>query len=84
MKVFCNFIGHPRSGHSVVSSILDAHEAAVFSHRLDALGHLSAGVAPEAVFHMIARNAERFARSGRNDRSIRSPASTRAAAAGRP
>lgn len=65
VKVFCNFIGYPRSGHSVVGSILDAHAAAVFSHRLDALGHLRAGVAPEAVFHMIVRNAERFARGGR-------------------
>ncbi len=65
VRVFCNFIGYPRSGHSVVGSILDAHEEALFSHRLDALGRLSAGDAPEAVFHMIERNSARFARDGR-------------------
>lgn len=65
VKVFCNFIGYPRSGHSVVGSILDAHAHAVFSHRLDALGHLNAGDPPETVFHMIERNSARFAHDGR-------------------
>lgn len=61
---YCSFIGYPRSGHSLVASILDAHPEAVLSHRLDALRYL-AGSPPEVVFQMIVRNAERFASNGR-------------------
>lgn len=65
VQVFCNFIGHPRSGHSVVGSILDAHPGAAVSHRLDALRFLPRSVPAEAVYYRIERNAARFARSGR-------------------
>jgi hypothetical protein len=62
---FCNFVGYPRSGHSLVSSILDAHPQAAFSHRLDAVKYIARGAGPRQVFHMIVRNAQRFAARGR-------------------
>ena len=34
IKVFLFFIGYPRSGHSIVGSILDAHPHIVVSHEL--------------------------------------------------
>lgn len=37
LKYFCLFIGYPRSGHSLVGSIIDAHPNACISHELDAL-----------------------------------------------
>lgn len=63
---YCTFVGHQRSAHSVVGSILDAHPSATISHRLDALKYAEKGCAPDEVFHLIARNSERFARSGRH------------------
>ncbi|HEX8206840.1 MAG TPA: hypothetical protein VF587_12340, partial [Solirubrobacteraceae bacterium] len=63
---YCTFVGHQRSAHSVVGSILDAHPNAAISHRLDALKYVERGCTPDEVFSMIARNSERFARSGRH------------------
>jgi hypothetical protein len=37
---FCFFIGYPRSGHTLVGSLLNAHPEMVISHELDALGHV--------------------------------------------
>ena len=65
LESFFTFIGYPRSGHSVVSSILDAHPDAVCSHRLDALKFIARGESAEKIFYRIVRNAERFADSGR-------------------
>jgi len=31
---FCLFVGHPRSGHSIVGALLNAHKDAVISHEL--------------------------------------------------
>ena len=33
---FCLFVGYPRSGHSIVGAVLNAHRDAVISHELDA------------------------------------------------
>ena len=65
IESFCTFVGYPRSGHSVVSSILDAHPDAACSHRLDALKFIVRGDSPETIFYRIVRNSERFADSGR-------------------
>jgi hypothetical protein len=64
LACYCSFIGYPRSGHSLVASILDAHPEAVFAHRLDALRYFAVSP-PEVVLQMIVRNAERFASNGR-------------------
>lgn len=65
VTTFCTFIGYPRSGHSIVGSILDAHRSAVFSHRLDALRYLAVGYSPPTVYRMIEENSRRFASAGR-------------------
>jgi hypothetical protein len=41
--VYCLFIGHARSGHSILGALLGAHPAAVFSDEMDALHYLKAG-----------------------------------------
>jgi hypothetical protein len=43
VKTYCLFIGHARSGHSVLGALLDAHPQIVISDELDALRYLSAG-----------------------------------------
>jgi hypothetical protein len=43
VRTYCLFIGHARSGHSVVGALLDAHRQIVISDELDALRYLRAG-----------------------------------------
>jgi|GEM_PF-1447731 len=63
---FVQFVGFPRSGHTLVGSILDAHPRALISHELDALGLLGKGLSPRLVFSLIHRNSAEFAEQGRN------------------
>ncbi|MEM8925782.1 MAG: sulfotransferase [Actinomycetota bacterium] len=65
VETFCLFIGYPRSGHSLVSSVLDAHPNALFSHRLNSLGHLADGRSERQIHFLAVSNALRFSRGGR-------------------
>jgi hypothetical protein len=64
-ETFVQFVGFPRSGHSLIGSILDAHPHALISHELDAMGLFRHGLSEEAVFALIAGNTEAFERNGR-------------------
>jgi hypothetical protein len=65
IKTFCLFIGYPRSGHSLISSVIDAHPNAIMAHRMNSLRYLQAGYSEQALFYMLLRNSQRFAKSGR-------------------
>lgn len=41
IKVFVFFSGYPRSGHSLIGSLIDAHPDAVIAHELDAFSYLA-------------------------------------------
>jgi len=43
VSTYCLFLGHARSGHSVVGALLDAHRQIVISDEFDALRYLRAG-----------------------------------------
>lgn len=62
---YCMFIGYPRSGHSVVGSLLDAHEHVIIAHELNALKFVEAGCTRAELFWLLAENSRRFARHGR-------------------
>ena len=62
LKAFVMFVGYPRSGHSVVSALLDAHPRIVISHELDALTLLEQGVDRTALFYHIIRRSQRWDR----------------------
>lgn len=62
---YCMFIGYPRSGHSVVGSLLDAHQHMVIAHELNALKFVEAGCTRAELFWLLAENARRFAQHGR-------------------
>ena len=64
-KTFCMFIGYPRSGHSIVGALIDAHPDAVVSHELDVLKFIRAGFSKRQIFTMILRTSEGYARRGR-------------------
>jgi hypothetical protein len=67
------FVGHPRSGHSVVGSTIDAHSNAFISHRLDSLKYLQAGQTLPEVFYLIYKNSQRFAKTQRKLTAYRYP-----------
>jgi hypothetical protein len=65
VKTYCMFIGYPRSGHSLISSLLDAHENAVIAHELNILRFHNAGFNDRQLFAMILENSRRSAAIGR-------------------
>lgn len=65
LRYFCMFVGYPRSGHSIVGSMLDAHPNMVIAQELDALRCLAAGMDRQLIFHFLIENAKRFTEQGR-------------------
>ncbi|MDH5224759.1 MAG: sulfotransferase [Actinomycetota bacterium] len=66
VRCYCLFIGYPRSGHSLVGSIVGAHADAVISHELDALRYVQTGlVGRDLLYSMILRRDREFSDSGR-------------------
>ncbi len=59
------FIGYPRSGHSVVGALLDAHGDMVVAHELDAVGFVDAGFDEEQIYFLLLENARLCAANGR-------------------
>ena len=58
------FVGYPRSGHSLVGALLDAHPEIVIAHELDVLRQLRAGADKYELLDLLLRKAERFAEQG--------------------
>jgi Sulfotransferase family len=59
VETYCLFLGHSRSGHSIVGALLDAHPEVVISDELDALSYVSHGFSREQVLYlsvMVARH----------------------------
>ena len=67
------FLGHSRSGHSIVGALLDAHPQIVISDELDAISLVEAGFSREQVLylsilvarHQAARERRKEGRGGR-------------------
>ncbi|MCA1727874.1 MAG: sulfotransferase [Actinobacteria bacterium] len=62
---YCMFIGYPRSGHSLVGSLLDAHPHAIVAHELDALKFVEVGFGKRQLYQLLLDNSHRFAQKGR-------------------
>lgn len=58
------FIGYPRSGHTLVGALLDAHPNAVVAHELDALDYIRKGVEKEDLYQLLIENSRRFTEEG--------------------
>jgi hypothetical protein len=55
LGAFCLFIGYPRSGHSLLGSLLDAHPDAAIAHEVNALRLVGDGVeGPELLRTLVA------------------------------
>jgi Sulfotransferase family len=49
------FVGQPRTGHSLVGALLDAHPNALIAHELDALKYVAAGFDRRRLFALLVR-----------------------------
>jgi len=66
IESYCMFIGYPRSGHSIVGSLLDAHDKIIIAHELNALKFIEAGCNYKELYWLLLFNSQQFARFGRN------------------
>lgn len=62
---FVVFVGYPRSGHSLVGSLLDAHPQAAIAHEMDILRFVAAGFDRDLLFHLLLENVREFTAAGR-------------------
>lgn len=58
------FIGYPRSGHSLIGSLLDALPHVVISHELNALNYVRQGFSKASLYYLILRQSRRFTHKG--------------------
>jgi len=62
---YCFFIGYPRSGHSLIGSLMDAHPEMVIAHEAHVLQLLDAGFDRDQITFLLLENSRLFAKSGR-------------------
>jgi hypothetical protein len=65
LHAVCLFIGYPRSGHSVVGSLLDAHPDVVISHQVDAMKLVFDGQGRDDLIRTILADSAHRAAGGR-------------------
>ena len=66
IRTYCMFVGYPRTGHSLIGSLLDAHPNIVIAHELDALRLINRGFSRRQIFNLLLENSRKIAASGRN------------------
>ncbi len=67
VKTFVLFIGYPRSGHSLIGSLLDAHPNMVISNQLDALSLFYHNYTRNQIFYLIWKNTKKESNKGRSN-----------------
>ena len=65
VQSFLQFAGFPRSGHSLIGSLIDAHPDAVVSHELDVMGLVAAGWSSRDIMALIGAQSAEFMAHGR-------------------
>ena len=62
---YCMFIGYPRSGHSLLGSLLYAHPNIIIAHELNALNFVDMGFNQQQIYYLILKNSRKLATQGR-------------------
>lgn len=62
---FCFLVGYPRSGSSLIGSLLNAHPEVMIAHEADALRYVRAGVTRNLLFAILMERDRQFASIGR-------------------
>ena len=66
IKSFVLFVGYPRSGHSLIAALLDAHPEIVISMEWGVLSHLRMGYGRNQIHYSIERHERLFTRKLNN------------------
>jgi hypothetical protein len=64
-QAYSMFVGYPRTGHSLIGSLLDAHPRVIIAHELDVLKLVRFGFSRNQIFHLLLKNSRRMAALGR-------------------
>lgn len=67
----CLFIGYPRSGHTLVASLLDAHPNMIFSNGVEPSQYLERGFQFDQICCLYLRQAKRFVKNGSKSNGYR-------------
>lgn len=65
IRRYAIFIGYPRSGHTLVAALLDAHSHMLFANGLDVASYIAGGFSAAEVAALSIWNSLRFTRCGR-------------------
>lgn len=65
VHTFCFFIGHTKSGGTLIGSLLDAHPNALLADEIDALKYVANGFNKEQLFYVLKKGSQREAMKGR-------------------
>lgn len=66
IKYFCMFIGYPRSGHSLIAALLDAHPEVVMGMEWGVLPHLNMGYKKYQIIYSLINNSRQFSKKENN------------------
>lgn len=58
VRSFVIFVGYPRSGHSLVGALLDAHPNVLVAHELDVLKYAALGYSRRQLFALLVRHEQ--------------------------
>ncbi|MDP1546582.1 MAG: sulfotransferase [Anaerolineales bacterium] len=65
VQTYCMFVGHNKSGTSMVGALLDAHPDAIISDEAEALQFVRAGFSRNQIFHLLLRRSHKEFHKGR-------------------
>jgi hypothetical protein len=65
LATFCIFIGHTKSGGSLIGSLLDAHPNTMLADEEDVLNYVSYGFTLDQICHILIKGSRREAKKGR-------------------
>lgn len=65
LTTYSFFIGYPRTGHTLIGALLDAHPDLVFAHELDVIMFQEAGFDREQIEYLLIENARMVGEAGR-------------------
>jgi hypothetical protein len=65
LKTYCVFLGYPRSGHSLIGALLDAHPEVIIAQELDVLRYVAAGFSQQEIYHLLLENSRAAKAGGR-------------------
>jgi hypothetical protein len=65
IKSYCLFVGHARSGHSIIGALLDAHPNAIISDEADTLKYVSTGFSRDQIYSILLAKSKKQVRKKR-------------------